>query len=152
MTGFRKSEVEEIITTIERWAISHSLILSMALVGSWARNEANSHSDIDLMFLTSEPKLFFDDVHWFKNISWHKFNLEINDYYDRTYGIVRSRHLCFQNGKRVEFSFGYPNWANTNPIDPGTLKVVSSGIKIISDRDRLLENLVNAIALTKLQI
>mgnify|MGYP003447724489 CR=1 len=39
---------------------------------------------------------------------------------------------------------GCPSWANTNPIDPGTLIVVTSGIEIICDRYKLLKSLILA--------
>lgn len=49
---------------------------------------------------------------------------------------------ALQHGQRIEFCFGYPSWANTNPIDPGTLIVVTSGIEIICDRYELLKSLI----------
>ena len=145
MTGFKESEVEQILVTVETWAKSQLEINGFALVGSWARKQARPDSDLDLMFLTPHLELFFEDIVWFNNIPWHSLNLEIDSYYDRVYGVVRSRHLVFQSGQRIEFSFGYPNWAKINPIDPGTLVVVRSGIRIIHDREKLLENLVKAI-------
>ena len=48
----------------------------------------------------------------------------------------------FEQGQRIEFSFGHLSWACINPIDPGTLAVIGSGIKIICDRDRLLTTLL----------
>ena len=146
MSGFEELEVKAIIKAIAAWADRESKIDAVALVGSWARNEAHGDSDLDLMVLTSNPKLFFDDDSWFDRILWHEFNLRAVSYYDRVYGVVKSRHFCFQDGQRIEFSFGYWSWAKTNPIDSGTLAVVSSGVAIIYDRHRLLETLVEAIA------
>ena len=139
MTGFKELEVKRVIATIKIWAKQQPKICAVALVGSWAKakNQAHENSDIDLMFLTPRPELFFSDTVWFHSIPWD-LNLNVDRYYDRTYGVVKSRHLYFSQGQRIEFSFGYLNWANTDPIDPGTLKVVGSGMEIIYDRDQLL--------------
>ena len=147
MSGFEKLEVEQIIAAVKTW-VMRSQIYSFAVVGSWARKQAHPDSDLDLMFLSSNPKLFFEDTTWLNDIPWDNLNLIIKRYYDRTYGVVRSRHLVFQSGQRIEFSFGNLDWAKTNPIDPGTYQVVSNGIRIISDRHLLLENL-QAIASTE---
>ena len=138
MAGFRELEVKRIIATIKAWAKQQPKIIAVTLVGSWAKNQAHENSDIDLVFLTPHLELFFHDTVWFYSIPWHDLNLNVDRYYDRTYGVVKSRHLCFDRGHRIEFSFGYPNWANTDPIDSGTLAVVRSGMEIIYDPDRLL--------------
>ena len=140
MPGFKESEVEQIIVAVKTWA-RRSPINSFAIVGSWARKQARSDSDLDLMFLTSNPELFLGNTTWFNNISWNNLDLKIERYYDRTYGVVRSRHLVFQSGQRIEFSFGNLDWAKIDPIDSGTYQVVSNGMRIISDRHRLLGNL-----------
>ena len=145
MPGFDKLQVERICRAIATWADRDPKIYAVALVGSWARNEAHANSDIDLMVLTSKPELFFQNNSWFHSIPWQEFNLQLASYYDRVYGVMKSRHFCFQDGQRIEFGFGYRSWAKTNPIDSGTLAVVSSGMRIISDRDRLLATLVMAI-------
>ena len=144
MAGFKKLEVETIIAAVAAWAKQQPEIYGVALVGSWARNQAHENSDLDLMFLTPNPELFFQDPNWFNELDWQKLNLQISKYYDRTYGVVRSRHLCFTKGQRIEFSFGYLSWANIDPIDPGTLIVVSSGINILYDPRNLLNSLVLA--------
>ena len=97
------------------------------------------------MFLTPNPQLFFSTPDWFYYLPWHELELEVTDYYDRTYGVVKSRHICFDRRQRIEFSFGYTNWANIKPIDPGTCKVVSSGLRIIYDPHLLLTILVTTI-------
>ena len=145
MSGFEELEVKGISKAIATWANRESKIDAVALVGSWARNEAHADSDIDLMLLTPDPERFFQNNSWFHSIPWQEFNLQLASYYDRVYGVVKSRHFCFQDGQRIEFGFGYRSWASINPIDSGTLAVVSSGVVIIYDRQQLLATLVMAI-------
>lgn len=145
MSGFEELEVKSLSKAIATWANRESKIDAVALVGSWARNEAHADSDIDLMLLTPDPERFFQNNSWFHSIPWQEFNLQLASYYDRVYGVVKSRHFCFQDGQRIEFGFGYRSWASINPIDSGTLAVVSSGVVIIYDRQQLLATLVMAI-------
>ena len=144
MSGFTASEVDCIIQIVKTWAENEPEIHAAAVVGSWARKQARADSDLDLMLLTPQPELFFDNYS-FQHLPWHTLELEITDYYDRIYGVVRSRHLCFSRGQRIEFSFGYRSWADTEPIDLGTYRVISSGLKVIYDRKRLLANLIATI-------
>ena len=145
MNGFAILEVDRILQIVRTWAETQPKIHAVALVGSWARGQARLDSDIDLMLLTPQPELFFLDFDWFSCLSWHKLELEVINYCDRTYGVVKSRHLYFNQGQRIEFSFGCTNWANTNPIDSGTFTVASSGLRIIYDPHRLLTNLITTI-------
>ena len=145
MSGFTTLEVEHILEMVRKWAENKPKIHAVALVGSWARGQARLDSDIDLMFLTSQPELFFLDSDWFGYLPWHRLELRVVDYYDRSYGVVKSRHLRFSQGQRIEFGFGYTNWADTKPIDAGTFAVASLGLKIIYDPERLLTNLINTI-------
>ena len=145
MNGFTTLSVDRILQMVETWAETQPEIHAVALVGSWARGQAKADSDIDLMFLTPNSQLFFLNPNYFGSFPWHKLSLKVIDYYDRTYGVVKSRHFCFSQGQKIEFSFGYTNWADTNPIDAGTLAVASSGLKIIYDPDRLLTNLITTI-------
>ena len=144
MSGFEELEVERISKAIATWANREPKIYAVALVGSWARNEAHTDSDIDLMILTPDPERFFHDNSWFDRIPWQEFDLQLVNHYDRVYGVVKSRHFCFQDGQRIEFGFGDPSWASIDPIDLGTLGVVSSGMKIICDRHHLLATLAKA--------
>ena len=77
MTGFGELEVEQIIIAVKTWA-KRSQIDSFAVVGSWARKQARSDSDLDLMFLTSNLELFFKDITWFDRIPWDNLNLTLD--------------------------------------------------------------------------
>ena len=66
-------------------------ILALALVGSWARGEARTNSDIDLMFLTEQPLLFRKNAAWLKEIDWD--DRQIERWEDKDYGAVWSRHV-----------------------------------------------------------
>jgi hypothetical protein len=45
-----------------------------------------------------------------------------------------------------EFCFSEPDWAATDPIDPGTRQVLSGGCRILFDPEHLFGHLVKCAA------
>ena len=50
------------------------------------------------------------------------------------------------SGLEVEVGIAAPSWAATDPVDPGTRRVVEEGMRIIYDPEELLTRLVGALA------
>jgi uncharacterized protein len=137
--------VNLVLTEIESWAASCQNIRAAGLVGSWARGNARIDSDIDLMFLTTEPGLFRQQD-WMVEIDWRSIGAQVLEWYDRDYGLVWSRHVLLTDGTKIEFSFGDVTWASIDPIDPGTLAVAKHhGCYILSDPEDLLQKLIDSI-------
>jgi len=142
-------QVESTVQQITQWAISHPLILAAALVGSQARGTAHAQSDIDLMFLTEHPVLFRTSTDWLQQIDWG--SCQIESWEDKDYDAVWSRHVRLSSNNNVcssevELSFGRVSWASTDPIDPGTRKVVCDGCCILYDAEAKLTQLVRFIS------
>lgn len=51
---------------------------------------------------------------------------------------AKSVRVFFENGDEVEFSFSGKSWADINPIDEGTRRVMVDGHKIIYDPNSLV--------------
>ena len=49
------------------------------------------------------------------------------------------------SGLEVELDVGTPAWASVDPVDPGTRKVVSDGMRVLHDPDGLPAGLVEAV-------
>lgn len=139
------SQIEQILTQITQWSSENLNIIGLALVGSYARGNARSDSDIDLMLITPNPWLFRQNMKWIYEIDWKHINLNIKDWKDSDYGVVWSRHIYFVEQTKIEFSFGLPTWTSINPVDRGTLNVVKNGIKILYDPQKVFHNLLNEI-------
>ena len=116
--------LDRALAPIIGWAESRSDVLGLALVGSWARDAARPDSDIDLVFLVSDPQSF-REVAWLAEIPW--FSGRVPEWHDANYGKAWSRHLRTEPYCEVECTFCHPSWAATNPIDPGTADVMSQG-------------------------
>ena len=54
---------------------------------------------------------------------------------------MTERRLTLESGLALDLVFGPPSWAATDPVDPGTRRVVLDGMRILHDPDRLLEDL-----------
>lgn len=131
-------QIETILRCIKAWAETRSDIKAVAVVGSWARGEAKSTSDLDLMILTSEAEQYKSDSRWLPEIFESDPALIPTQWEDVTYGVVWSRHVRFATGEEVEFSFALPAWMKREPLDPGTEMVARSGIRILFDPDGLM--------------
>jgi uncharacterized protein len=130
----------QLIKLVVAWSASRSDIVGVALVGSHARNAARPDSDIDLMLLTDAAFSYRESTEWLTAL-----NLSIANWRDADYGAVWSRHITTPLGSKIELGFGEVSWANTTPIDAGTLRVVSDGMKILRDAHGILENLADCV-------
>jgi hypothetical protein len=137
--------VEAILAEITDWAAKRGDPYAVALVGSWARGAAREDSDIDLMFLTPDPLWFRQNAHWLNELDWHRIGTTVAGWRDADYGIVWSRHARLADDTDVEFGFGPLAWASTDPIDPGTFRVIKGGCRILYDPKNLLRDLVTKI-------
>ena len=137
-------KLDNILNLIVGYAESNDEILAIGLCGSWARGIAGPDSDIDLSIIVKD-KSVFKTKNWLNDIDFKKVQDELDYYKDEVYGNVWSRHVFLKSKTEIEFSFADKSWADTEGIDPGTMKVVSDGYIIIYDPFLLLKNLVQKI-------
>ena len=66
------STIMPLLTFFVRWALTQEGVLAVALLGSYARDEARSDSDVDLLVLTSEPERFQSQTAWVDELPWEQ--------------------------------------------------------------------------------
>lgn len=103
----------------------------MLLVGSHARREARADSDIDLVILTDTPGKYLDTISFAEDFG------AIERTVKEDWGRVAAVRVWYGDGVEVEFGITMPEWAAL-PLDPGTQRVISDGVRIIFDRDGAL--------------
>jgi uncharacterized protein len=108
------------------WVETKDNIRGRALVGSFARHEARTDSDIDLVLLTKDPAEFRDDT-WLPSIDWPGAGVRLIKWSNEEYGAVWSRRALFHPQCEVEFAFALTAWADISPMDVGTKRVISDG-------------------------
>jgi hypothetical protein len=133
----RKTEIEQIIQRITRWAADRRDIIGLLLVGSCARNAARPDSDIDLVVLTTNEAQYADN-RWANQLAVGGL-IRI-----QSWGPITERRFVTASGLEVEINIGPPDWANTNPVDPGTHRVVTDGARPLHDPTGALASLLNA--------
>lgn len=131
-------DVGELLDRVTRWAAARSDLIGLALVGSHARGEARPDSDIDLVLLARRPGDFVDESDWVA-----RFGTVVTCKVEG-WGLVTSLRVHYEDGLEVEYGLTSSAWA-TPPIDEGTARVISGGMRILLDREGLLESALDVI-------
>jgi predicted nucleotidyltransferase len=130
---------ETFLRSIQEWANDESGIEAVGVVGSHARGTARPDSDIDLVILATTSDLYLDDNQWLGRFG------DLQEVRNEHYGLVQSKRAFYSNGLEVEYAFATDRWFETNPIDDGTLKVVSDGCEILVDKNGRFSKLFEAV-------
>ena len=85
------------------WASAQEDVQAVALVGSYARDEARVDSDIDFVILTSQPKKYLEDLKWIEDFG------QMEKYQTEDYGKLTSVRVWYQTGMEVEYGFTVTN-------------------------------------------
>ena len=109
-----------------QWVASQPDVKAAALVGSYARDAATEGSDVDLLILVSDVAKYIHDQ------SWVSLFGEVAECREEDWGEVTSVRTFYKDGLEVEYGFTTPSWADI-PIDAGSFRVVSDGMKILFD-------------------
>ncbi len=125
-----KKQVQILLKDVTKWAESNPDILGVALIGSYARDEARFDSDVDFVLLTSAPQDLINKPDWIK-----EFGL-INSYIVEDWGLVTSLRVYYKNGLEVEYGLTSSEWVR-EPIDEGPRRVIIDGLKILLDKTGL---------------
>jgi predicted nucleotidyltransferase len=112
----------------KEWSKRQNDIKGVAVVGSFARGDYNSNSDIDLVIISTNKdftlSIIKSDFH-FSGIK--SCALE-------EWGILTSFRVFYENGLEVEYGVVTDQWV-IEPLDEGTKNVVKNGFKIITDKE-----------------
>ncbi|OIK25125.1 hypothetical protein VT52_024430 [Streptomyces malaysiense] len=137
----RLREVQGFLDRLTKWAATREDIVGLLLVGSYARGAARVDSDVDVVLLTTDPAPYLADA----AAPWagRAGGLGLGDLVrTRAWGPVTERRYTLAPGLEVEFGIGGPRWARTDPVDPGTRRVVADGALTLYDPSRILAGLV----------
>ena len=128
ITQDRRTEVDRILGTASRWASGRRDVTALGLAGSWARGAERMSSDVDLVVLTTSPESYIQSEDW------------LSDFGDppvvRTQewgGMLTERRVRLDSGLEIEFGFTRPAWSAVDPVDAGTRRVVSDGMRPLYD-------------------
>ena len=123
--------VSAFLEAFNSWASAQTDVKAFALVGSHARDAATEDSDVDLLILSTDIAKYINDRSWLSQFG------EASECRVEDWGKVTSLRTFYQDRLEVEYGFSTPDWAK-RPMDAGSLRVVSDGMKILFDPQNIL--------------
>jgi len=96
-------DIREFLNGFTHWASVQEDVRAVALVGSYARDEARDDSDIDFVILTSQPENYLEDFKWTEHFG------AVEKYQVEDCGKLTSVRVWYQNGVEVEYGFTVTN-------------------------------------------
>jgi predicted nucleotidyltransferase len=136
VTPARTREVAQFLAAARDWSTRRPDILATALVGSWASDRARMDSDVDLVIVCSDPADYLDDYYWSEDFGY------LEHVVTRNWGGLEEVRFRRESGLEIEFGFVELEWAEVQPIDPGTLDVVLDAIQVLHDPRAILAGLI----------
>jgi len=133
-----KNQVQILLEEVTKWAKSRPEILGVALVGSYARDEARLDSDVDFILLASTPQDFINQPEWIKDFG------PVKSYSVEDWGLVTSLRVYYKDDLEVEYGLTSSTWAG-EPIDAGTRRVIFDGMRILLDKTGLLSRALREV-------
>ena len=91
------------------------------------------------MLLTHDPAAYLEHDGWIEQLAPGTRLVRA-----ASWGAIDERRLLLPSGLEVEFGVGRPSWADTDPVDPGTRRVVCDGLRPVFDPAGLLAAVVAA--------
>lgn len=139
---YKKLDLKTYFMIFEIVAGQNEDVVGLAVVGSYARGDQREDSDLDVIILTSDVEKYMTDEteDWARRFGFMR-EQKIEDW-----GAAKTIRAFYKNGHEFEFNFVSPSWACIEPIDEGTRRVVSDGMKILYDPQGILENLQKAVS------
>ncbi|MDF3300076.1 nucleotidyltransferase domain-containing protein [Streptomyces tropicalis] len=134
----RSAEIDAVVGRVAGWARDRRDIAGVLLVGSCARGAARPDSDVDIVLLTRNPREYLGEDAWALEIGLGGLIRT------RSWGPMSERRYLRASGLEVEMGIGSPEWARTDPVDPGTQRVVADGARILHDPVGILARLLTA--------
>jgi uncharacterized protein len=139
-----QADADALTDALARWVRSRPDIDALGVAGSWARGAARPDSDLDLIMLADDPESFRTDQTWLERLPIPE-PFRIGTHSAEEYGPVWSCRMFLQPDAELELTFGPLGWARTEPVDPGTRRVVGDGFAVIVDKSGRLQRLVEAV-------
>jgi hypothetical protein len=135
--------LDEVLHAALALALAEPSVHAIALVGSCARGTPGPDSDVDLVILCAEP----DDL--CRSGDWVTHFGSVTLVGQRQFGEVNERRLRRGDGVDIEIGLAPLSWADTDPVDAGTARVVREGFAVVFDPHGTLARLAEVVELVE---
>ena len=130
VTPARVEQAQAAIQAVVTWAADHPDVGGIVVVGSWARDAARMDSDVDIVVLT-DVSAHADAGAWTQLLG----GIVVRQ---QEWGPLREVRVQRPSGLEVEMGIVPMSWADIDPVDPGTHRVISDGHRIVYDPEGTL--------------
>lgn len=142
MSARHAADVAALLGRVPAWAAAHDDVVGVGLCGSWAAARARDDSDVDLVLLTTARAARGADTAWVAGLLGDGVRVERV----QTWGPHLTEVRCaLPTGLDVELGLADPAWAATDPVDPGTARVVGDGFLVLHDPAGALAALADVV-------
>ncbi|MCA2001769.1 MAG: nucleotidyltransferase domain-containing protein [Chloroflexi bacterium] len=124
-------KIQRFLEELTIWASAQSDIQALALVGSHARGAAKEKSDVDLVLITATPRRYLENTDWTEQFG------SVEKRQTEDYGALTSLRVWYADGREIEYGITDEKWAAI-PLDEGSRRVISDGMKVLFERERIL--------------
>lgn len=131
-TEERQQEFAELLRRAEKWARMSADVAAVAVVGSWARGEQRMDSDVDLVVVVDRVEPYVQGDDWMVSLGGTAMVRT------QKWGLSQECRFVLDSGLEVETGFVTRQWTTTNPVEAGTRRVVSDGMRIVYDPEGIL--------------
>lgn len=121
----------DFIEDFMRWATRRKDIRAAALVGSYAREEMEADSDVDLVIITENPEKYITNSEWAR-VFGKPITKKVEEY-----GKLTSLRVWYESGLEIEYGFTSREWVK-KPLDKGTKEVIDDGLRVLFEKEKLL--------------
>lgn len=139
-----RTQADDLIAMLMKLVERRHDLRAMAVCGSWARGSQRADSDIDILLLATDVTPWRTATGWIGELPFGQAGLSYAGHRTAAYGVAWSAHIQLQPAAELELTFVLPSWADTDPVDPGSHRVVTDGFRICADKDGRLTRLVTA--------
>lgn len=138
----RKHEYRRIKHSVFAWSRNQLDIKGIAVVGSWARREAQMNSHLDLLVLTLDMKRYITSNSWI----CHALPSSGVIVGSQTLGSLTELQVRLPSGLIIDFGFVPPSWFSINPIDPAAAQLVRDGCLPVADPESMIERFIESVS------
>ena len=129
--------MKKLIQTIDfiedfmRWATKRKDIRAAALVGSYAREELEKDSDVDLVIITETPQRYITNTEWTR-----VFGKPITKKIEK-YDTLTSLRIWYESGLEIEYGFATRDWIQ-NVSENELKQITNDGLRVLFEKEKLL--------------
>ncbi|WP_438311707.1 nucleotidyltransferase domain-containing protein [Sporosarcina sp. FA9] len=130
-----KERANEFFINFKEWSNNQNHIRGVGILGSFARGDFHSKSDVDLTIISTNKDLTVIKIQ-------NDFdNDTIKSIVQEEWGIVTFLRITYDNELEVEYGVVTDKWV-IEPLDERTKNVVSKGFKVLVEKEDTFSTVV----------